>query len=95
MPGYCVMGKYRRPKNKAAELVTATEIAALVYCPEQWRLANGLGLKPTNNAALDAGTRHHAKKALAERIAGGLIAIGRWVVLLAILALLVLWVLSR
>jgi len=36
-----------------------------VYCPEQWRLEHGLGLKPV--AALDAGDRHHAGKAIAER----------------------------
>lgn len=36
-----------------------------VYCPEQWRLEHGLGLKPV--ATLDAGDRHHAGKAIAER----------------------------
>ena len=52
-------------------LVAAAEIAAFVYCPEQWRLQSGLGLVPANRAALDAGNRHHAGKAVAERIAGG------------------------
>jgi hypothetical protein len=37
----------------------------------------GLGLEPENRAALDAGTRHHAQKAAAERIAGGSITLGR------------------
>ena len=89
------MGRYRRRKNNATELVTATEIAAFVYCPEAWRLQYGLELKPGNQAALDAGGRHHARKAVAEWLAGGSIALGRWVAVLAILTLLVLWVLSR
>ena len=42
------------------DLVTAAEIAAFVYCPEQWRLEYGLGLEPGNRAAMEAGTRHHA-----------------------------------
>ena len=53
-------------------LISAQEIACLAYCPEQWRLQSGLGLLPANTVALEAGTRHHASKALAERIAGGL-----------------------
>ncbi len=28
------------------DLITATEIACWVYCPEQWRLQYGLGLEP-------------------------------------------------
>ena len=34
------------------------------FCPEQWRLEYGLGLEPGNRAALDAGDRHHAQKAV-------------------------------
>src|SRR5262245_60971991 len=32
----------------ARELVTASEVAAFVYCPEEWRLEYGLGLEPEN-----------------------------------------------
>ena len=39
-------------------MVSAAEIAAFVYCPEQWRLEYGLGLEPGNRAELDAGDRH-------------------------------------
>ena len=46
------------------EMVTASEIASFVYCPEAWRLEHGLGLEPANRAALDAG---HA----ASRTEGG------------------------
>jgi hypothetical protein len=79
-----------RQKNggqRPDDLITATEIATFAYCPEQWRLQNGLGLTPENRAALNAGTRHHARKAAAERIAGGAIILGR---LLAVLAAVVL-----
>jgi hypothetical protein len=83
-------GKRRKPND----LVTAQEIACLAYCPEQWRLQYGLGLPPANQAALDAGNRHHARKAVAERIAGGLVTLGRALMLLALVVLL-LWLLSR
>ena len=36
-----------------AEIVTASEIAAFVYCPEAFRL-NALGHKPVNQSQLDA-----------------------------------------
>jgi len=83
-------GKRRKPND----LVTAQEIACFAYYPEQWRLQYGLGLPPESQAALDAGNRHHARKAVAERIAGGLVTLGRALMLLALVVLL-LWVLSR
>ena len=75
--------------------MSASEIGSFVYCNEQWRLEHGLGLEPGNRAAMDAGDRHHARKAVAERIAGGSIGIGRVLAVLAVLALLLLWVLSQ
>jgi hypothetical protein len=77
------------------ELVTATEVAGFVYCAEQWRLEHGLGLEPENRAARDAGNRHHARKAVAERVAGGAIGLGRVLVVLAALGLFLWWVLTR
>ncbi|MGA2706587.1 MAG: hypothetical protein ABSH35_36720 [Isosphaeraceae bacterium] len=77
------------------DLVTASEIAAFVYCPEAWRLEHALGLEPENRAALDVGERHHAGKAVAERVAGGAVAVGRLVAVLAVVVLLLLWVFSR
>src|SRR5206468_1409524 len=69
----------RRGKSRGSggEPITASEIAAFVYCPEQWRLEHGLGLEPGNRAARDAGTRPHAHKAVAERVAGLAIGLGR------------------
>jgi hypothetical protein len=48
--------KWHEQRHGAAHLVTASEIAAFVYCAEQWRLASGLGLPPANQAVMDAGT---------------------------------------
>src|SRR5262249_35309670 len=66
----------RRGGQKPDDLITASEIASFAYCPEAWRLEHGLGLPAENRAALDAGTRHHGRKAAAERIAGLAIALG-------------------
>jgi hypothetical protein len=72
------------------DLISAAEIACFAYCPEQWRLQYGQGLPAENQAALDAGTRHHERKAVAERLAGGAIDLGRFLAVLAVVALL-LW----
>ena len=65
------------------------------FCPEQWRLQYGLGLEPANRKELAAGTRHHSRKAAAERVAGVAIALGRLLLVLAVLAGLLLLVFSR
>ncbi len=82
-------------RHGASDLVSATEIAAFVYCPEQFRLQYGLGLKPANQAGLDAGMRHHERKAVAEQVAGGSIGLGRALVVVALVLLLLLWLVWR
>jgi hypothetical protein len=84
------MRQRRKRKERDAELITAAEIACFAYCPEQWRLQYGQGLPPGNRAAMDAGTHHHEKKAVAEQIAGGSIELGRFLAVLAALVLLLL-----
>jgi hypothetical protein len=81
--------------DNGPEMVTASEIACFAYCPEQWRLEYGLELLPANRAALDAGKRHHWWKAIAERIAARFIAIGRVLIVAAVLALLLMWLVWR
>lgn len=77
-------------------MISAEEVACFAYCPEQWRLRYGLGLPPANRAALDAGTRHHERKAAAERIAGGSMILGRALVIAAALMLAgLLWLAWR
>jgi hypothetical protein len=80
-----------RMGKDGGELVAATEIAAYVYCPEQWRLQYGLGIEPRNRKALKAGTRHHVRKAMMERIAGGAIVAGGLIVIAAVLLLWSVW----
>ena len=85
------MKRYRR-RSREDDLITAAELACFAYCPEQWRLQYGLGLKPGNRAEMDAGTQHHEQKAVAEQIAGGSIELGRFLaVLAAVVFLLLLW----
>ena len=88
------MRGYRRRGRRDEGLVTASEIASFAYCAEQWRLEHGLCLPAENQAAKDAGTRHHGCKAVAERLAGWSIGLGRLAMLVALL-LLLLWVLTR
>ena len=54
---------------KPPSTVTASEIAAWVYCPEQWRL-EALGLDADNEDEREGGWPRHRQIA-AERKAGG------------------------
>ena len=89
------MRHHGKTQVRDAELVTAAEIACFVFCEEQWRLQYGLELLPANRAALDAGTRHHERKAVAERVAGGSIGLGRVLIAAALVLLLLLWLVWR
>jgi PD-(D/E)XK nuclease superfamily len=84
------MRRYWR-RRRGDDFITAAELACFAYCPVQWRLEYELGLPPANRAALDAGTVHHAQKAVAERVAGGSIGLGRALVVAALVLLLLLW----
>src|SRR5262245_35040964 len=87
-----VTERMAKKQQRDQDMVLATELAGFVYCKEQWRLQHGLGLEPGNRAALDAGTRHHSGKAVAERIAGGSIGIGRLLIAAALLLVILWWV---
>jgi hypothetical protein len=75
------------------ETVTASEIADFVYCPEAWRLAQ-IGHQSSNQAVREAGTANQTQKATAETVAGGSIAFGRILIVIALLALAA-WMLWR
>jgi hypothetical protein len=47
-------------------VVSATEIASFVYCPEQWRLEHGLGNESENTASLSRGEAFHTRSATLE-----------------------------
>lgn len=54
-------------KDRDPELVTASEIASYAFCPEAWRLGEGLGLHPGNGTSRARGEVAHAKNAEADR----------------------------
>jgi hypothetical protein len=78
--------------EKPPETVTASEIAEWAFCAESWRSA-ALGHESATRPNCEAGTAHHEHKATAERVAGGFIAIGRILIVVALLAMLaaLLW----
>lgn len=80
--------------KKLPEIITAAEIAEYIYCPEAFRLKL-LGHQPANQSSLAAGTSHHTRKAIAERAAAGFIAVGKWIILAALLGLAVMWWMNR
>jgi hypothetical protein len=90
-----MMQTRRKRKQNGSALVSATEVASFVYCPEQWRLEHGLGLEAANRNALDAGTRHHARKAVAERVAGALLRLGSALIVAAAVIAVLLWLVWR
>jgi hypothetical protein len=71
-------------------VVTASEVAASVYRPEQWRRQYGLGLRQENRAALDAGAPQHTHQGVAERAAGQAMGLGRVLAVAGVFLLLVL-----
>jgi hypothetical protein len=77
-----------KPDLGPSGLISAQEIACFAYCPEQWRLQYAVKLPPGNRAVLDAGTRHHEHKAVAEQVASGSIDFGRVLVGVALLILI-------
>ena len=56
----------REFSHSTSDVVSATEIASYVYCPEQWRLQHGLGHPSTNTASLAQGASLHRKTATVE-----------------------------
>ena len=76
------------------DIVTASEIAEFVFCPESWRLAR-TGHESANQLAREAGDAHHTQKATAEKLAGKSMTLGRVLILVALLVLALLWWLAR
>ena len=84
----------RNPSNPARptarrDVVSATEIASFVYCPEQWRLQHGLGNESENTASLSRGEAFHATNASVEVGTRKASWVGLALVALAVVVLLV------
>jgi hypothetical protein len=75
--------------NRDPDIVSASDIASWVFCPEAWRL-EALGLEPGNEEALEAGERRHAETAAFEVQSGAALNVGRWLIALAVLILVAL-----
>jgi hypothetical protein len=72
--------------KRDADVVSASDIASWVWCPEAWRLQS-LGNEPENVAALEAGERRHAETATFEVQSGRAQTLGRWLIAAAVLLL--------
>ncbi|HMB06712.1 MAG TPA: hypothetical protein VKP69_23605 [Isosphaeraceae bacterium] len=70
-------------------MVSATEVACYVYCPEQWRLEHGLGYASMNTASLARGTARHRKIAAVEVWSRHALRLGFVLVVLAAIVLVV------
>lgn len=75
--------------------VSASEVACFAYCPEQWRLEHGLNLDASNAAERQAGTRHHARKADQERLAGSMLRLAKLLATLLLAGVAYLLFLAR
>ncbi len=78
--------------NDEPEMITASELAEWVYSREEWRKRR-LGLSAPDHVQLDAGKALHERKEAAQRRGGQSLAVGRVLVVLAVIVLLaaLLW----
>jgi hypothetical protein len=77
---------YREGMNpKANDVVSASEIASWAWCPEAWRL-EALGKEPQNEVERDRGTMFHARTAAAETWSRRVARLGRWLLVLGLVA---------
>lgn len=71
-------------------MISASEIASWAWCPESWRL-DALGCEPGNRDAMSRGTAHHKEKAAFEGLSRLMMTVGLWLIVLAALAFLVVF----
>ena len=74
-------------KRRDDDVVSASEIASWAWCPEAWRLGQGLGLRPGNEERLEEGERIHARTAATERHSGVALRVGLVLLALGVVAL--------
>lgn len=79
-------GAYRvRMKAKSNDVVSASEIASWAWCSEAWRLQK-LGEEPTNQEERARGDTFHARTSTTEVASRRVAVIGRWLLVLGLLA---------
>ena len=64
--------------------VSATEVASYGYCPEAWRLDQGLKLEPSNLSELQQGIARHDDWERAEKRSSGFVRAALWLFALAV-----------
>ncbi len=77
----------RRGPLSSSGVVSATEVASYVYCPEKWRLEHGLGYASMNTALLARGTAQHRKIAAVEVWSRHALRLGFALVVVAVIVL--------
>ena len=81
-----------RLPTRRSDVVSASEIASFIYCPEQWRLQCALGNRPQNVESLARGESFHRETARFDVWSRRLLRLG---VILVVLALLVVIIAVR
>jgi hypothetical protein len=81
--------------SSRSDVVSASEIASWVYCPEQWRLHSGLGHESENVASLARGERFHEATAAVERSSRRILRLAGILIVVAALLLVVLLLVRR
>ena len=69
------------------DLVSASDIASYSYCPEAWRLGQGLGLAAGNEEQRLRGERVHVQTAAVERHSTAALRVGFVLLALGVVAL--------
>ena len=69
------------------DVVSASEIGSWAWCPEAWRLGQGLGLRPGNEEQLSEGERFHVQTAAVERHTVAALRVGLLLFALGLIAL--------
>jgi hypothetical protein len=76
-------------------VVSASEVASWVYCPEQWRLHYGLGHESENVASIDRGERFHESTAGVERSSRRVLRLAAILIVAALLLVVVVLLVRR
>jgi hypothetical protein len=87
------MGERHRASH--SDVVSASEIASWIYCPEQWRLHYGLSHESENVASLDRGERFHESTAALERSSRRILRLAGTLIIVAALLLVVVLLVRR
>lgn len=76
-------------------IVSASEVASWVYCPEQWRLQYGLGHESENIGSLNRGHRFHESTAAVERSSRRVLRLAGILIIVAALLLVAVFLVRR